>query len=148
MNMRRTASALSVAAVIAAGLTFASPGIANAASSCTNITLYQQQAPLFDDTAAVPTIGLNTGQANCLLSNGNSSIAVSELQISLNCYSAISLTVDGIYGPQTQAAVEYVQSHNGISVDGIYGPQTRNVMLWSDTARTGCAKLKQPLTRG
>lgn len=32
--------------------------------------------------------------------------------------------VDGIYGSQTKAAVEYFQRKNGLAVDGIAGPQT------------------------
>ena len=32
--------------------------------------------------------------------------------------------VDGIYGSQTKAAVKYFQSKNGLTVDGIVGPKT------------------------
>jgi peptidoglycan hydrolase-like protein with peptidoglycan-binding domain len=36
--------------------------------------------------------------------------------------------VDGLYGPQTEAAVERLQRDSGLSIDGIVGPQTRRVL--------------------
>jgi peptidoglycan hydrolase-like protein with peptidoglycan-binding domain/DNA invertase Pin-like site-specific DNA recombinase len=36
--------------------------------------------------------------------------------------------VDGLFGPQTEAAVEYIQRDSGLPVDGIVGPQTRRVL--------------------
>jgi peptidoglycan hydrolase-like protein with peptidoglycan-binding domain len=35
-----------------------------------------------------------------------------------------SLAVDGIFGPQTEAAVRAVQTSAGVPVDGVVGPQT------------------------
>jgi len=37
---------------------------------------------------------------------------------------ALGIAVDGIYGPQTTAAVKRFQRANGLAVDGIAGPQT------------------------
>jgi hypothetical protein len=37
---------------------------------------------------------------------------------------ALGITADGIYGPQTRAAVRAYQRAHGLSVDGIAGPQT------------------------
>ena len=37
---------------------------------------------------------------------------------------ALGIAVDGIYGPQTTAAVKRFQRANGLTVDGIAGPQT------------------------
>lgn len=34
------------------------------------------------------------------------------------------ITVDGIFGPQTQGAVRNIQSYFGLSTDGIIGPNT------------------------
>jgi peptidoglycan hydrolase-like protein with peptidoglycan-binding domain len=36
--------------------------------------------------------------------------------------------VDGIYGPETEAAVKQFQERNGLSVDGVVGPQTWNAL--------------------
>jgi Putative peptidoglycan binding domain len=35
-----------------------------------------------------------------------------------------SITVDGVFGPQTKSAVEAFQSSHGLNADGIVGPQT------------------------
>ena len=37
---------------------------------------------------------------------------------------ALGIPADGIYGPQTEAAVRSFQSEHGLTVDGIVGPQT------------------------
>jgi hypothetical protein len=75
----------------------------------------------------VPTVGNATpSKWICELAPGNTGSAVSRLQIDLNdCYGT-NLTVDGIYGPDTEAAVKFAQGveGNGVAKDGIYGPQT------------------------
>jgi peptidoglycan hydrolase-like protein with peptidoglycan-binding domain len=37
---------------------------------------------------------------------------------------ALGISADGIFGPETQEAVEHFQSSHGLTVDGIVGPQT------------------------
>lgn len=145
--MRRIASIAAAVLLVTCGIVLASPGLASAASSCTSGSDFLLSPEVGDGFAAVPTVGSGTFQADCDLGYGNSSTAVQLLQLSLNACYGYSLTVDGIYGSLTQAAVEYVQSITGISVDGIYGPQTRNAMKWRPTEGSGCAKLKQPLTK-
>ncbi|MBQ8135221.1 MAG: peptidoglycan-binding protein [Lachnospiraceae bacterium] len=54
-------------------------------------------------------------------SRGN---AVKTLQETLG-----GLTVDGIFGQETRAAVKEFQEANGLTVDGIVGPQTWNALL-------------------
>lgn len=39
-----------------------------------------------------------------------------------------SITVDGVYGPGSQAVVKQFQQRNGLYVDGIVGPNTRKVL--------------------
>ncbi len=45
--------------------------------------------------------------------------------------SGVEVTVDGIFGPETEAAVTRFQEDNGLQQDGIVGPQT-----WSRLIRT------------
>jgi peptidoglycan hydrolase-like protein with peptidoglycan-binding domain len=40
-----------------------------------------------------------------------------------------SVTVDGIFGPQTDAAVRAFQQQKGLAVDGIVGPQTWSALI-------------------
>jgi hypothetical protein len=42
-----------------------------------------------------------------------------------------SLSVDGVYGPQTVGVVKSFQGHNGLAVDGICGPATWTKLLHS-----------------
>jgi peptidoglycan hydrolase-like protein with peptidoglycan-binding domain len=93
----------------------------------------------------LPSVGNNTGNLNCILSRGNQSAAVSNLQAHLNlCYwrgSTMSghrsvlanrLSTDGIFGDRTRDAVAAVQNHHdGLDVDGSYGPQTRGKMFFA-----------------
>ncbi|SFT33912.1 Putative peptidoglycan binding domain-containing protein [Actinopolyspora lacussalsi subsp. righensis] len=71
-----------------------------------------------------------SGDADCLLGQGVSNPAVTELQYSLKECHGFSIATDGIYGPNTAAAVRSVQRSAGIAVDGVYGPSTRAAMLW------------------
>jgi peptidoglycan hydrolase-like protein with peptidoglycan-binding domain len=48
--------------------------------------------------------------------------AVKQLQ------SALHVTADGNFGPETEAAVRRLQARNGLTVDGIVGPATWNVI--------------------
>ncbi|MFE7552010.1 peptidoglycan-binding domain-containing protein [Streptomyces gardneri] len=50
--------------------------------------------------------------------------------------------VDGYYGPLTAWVVRLTQEFTRIPVDGVYGPQTRAAMSWvvNDSSRTLCVK--------
>jgi hypothetical protein len=52
---------------------------------------------------------------------------VEQVQEQLNSHGE-HLTVDGIYGPDTAAAVRRFQQAHGLTVDGIVGPQTREAL--------------------
>lgn len=55
---------------------------------------------------------------------GSSGDAVARLQAVLNSLGYDVGTVDGFYGPSTEAAVIHYQSDNGLPADGIAGEQT------------------------
>jgi len=50
---------------------------------------------------------------------------IRELQSALNRLLGLSLTVNGIYGSGTEAAVRTFQSRHGLQVDGVAGPITK-----------------------
>ena len=52
---------------------------------------------------------------------------VKELQKALNRH-GFSLTVDGLLGSRTEAAIREFQEQNGLAVDGIPGPKTRQAL--------------------
>jgi peptidoglycan hydrolase-like protein with peptidoglycan-binding domain len=67
-------------------------------------------------TGAAPTSERPVGQ-------GQAGPQVRDLQQRLNALGA-KLTVDGIFGPKTLAAVRAFQSARGLTVDGLVGPKT------------------------
>jgi peptidoglycan hydrolase-like protein with peptidoglycan-binding domain len=69
------------------------------------------------------------------LRQGDSGAAVSELQQLLNA-KGINITVDGVFGDATRAAVVQFQKQSGIATDGVVGPQT-----WQALRRGGPIQL-------
>ena len=59
-----------------------------------------------------------------ILKRGSQGSAVKELQTLLNQRVAANLTVDGIFGAKTEAAVKTVQSIFFLTIDGIVGANT------------------------
>lgn len=64
-----------------------------------------------------------------LLKQGADNNFVFLLQFLLNQYGS-NLTVDGIFGPNTENAVRAFQQNNSLSVDGIVGPNTWKTLLF------------------
>jgi peptidoglycan hydrolase-like protein with peptidoglycan-binding domain len=62
------------------------------------------------------------------VSQGSTGDAVSAAQSQINSRSGW-LTVDGIFGPDTNSAVRFFQQDAGLSVDGIVGPNTWNSLV-------------------
>jgi peptidoglycan hydrolase-like protein with peptidoglycan-binding domain len=78
----------------------------------------------------IPTTTRNSGNRNCVLTNGAQTDGVFKLQDALNrCYGQ-GLVADGDFGPATEAAVRNVQRFHGLPVDGDFGPQTSAAMTW------------------
>ena len=59
-----------------------------------------------------------------LSKNGSRGEEVRKIQERLKAWGYYNGNVDGIFGPQTEEAVRYFQSKNGLQVDGIAGPAT------------------------
>ena len=65
-----------------------------------------------------------------LLRRGSTGAAVVALQHVLNAWYPhdVALTVDGAFGPATEAAVRLAQQRAGLAVDGVVGPATRALL--------------------
>jgi peptidoglycan hydrolase-like protein with peptidoglycan-binding domain len=48
---------------------------------------------------------------------------------------ALGVTADGVFGPQTRAAVRAFQAKSGLLVDGVVGPKTRAALFGSGSGR-------------
>jgi peptidoglycan hydrolase-like protein with peptidoglycan-binding domain len=77
--------------------------------------------PAYGDAAPLPP-------SNGILKLGSTGEAVKTLQGNLNKIMGSRLTVDGDFGPLTNAAVEAFQRKYGLTVDGEYGPQSAAMM--------------------
>jgi murein L,D-transpeptidase YcbB/YkuD len=105
------------------------PEAALAAAVCASWTDYVT-TPGVRYNVRIPSTTRNGNQANCVLYNGISSDGVYKLQDALNrCYGH-SLAVDGDFGSATESAVRDVQRRHRITVDGVYGQNTRAAMTW------------------
>ncbi|MFC7320589.1 NlpC/P60 family protein [Halobacillus campisalis] len=66
-----------------------------------------------------------------ILNDGDRGEDVKSLQSSLESKGYYTSSLDGIFGPLTEAAVEEFQADNGLSVDGLVGPNTENKLSGS-----------------
>lgn len=67
-------------------------------------------------------------ETEALSKYGSRGEEVRQIQTKLKRWGYYSGNVDGIYGSQTQKAVRWFQSKNGLTVDGIAGKNTLNAM--------------------
>ena len=75
-------------------------------------------------TLNVLSLALTENASADLYKRGSSGATVREIQTRLKNWGYYFGSVDGIYGSQTEKAVRYFQSKNGLSVDGQVGNQT------------------------
>lgn len=67
---------------------------------------------------ALGVVGAGVAVGQATLSEGDRGSTVVQLQRKLG------ISADGIYGPQTRAAVRRFQRREGLAVDGVAGPET------------------------
>src|SRR4051794_32703490 len=79
-------------------------------------------------TTSAPSATASTSSG--LLRKGDRGPSVASLQAQLG------ISADGVFGPQTDAAVRSFQARNGLLVDGIVGPQTRGALGGGSTTST------------
>lgn len=88
----------------------------------------------------------SSGSAYCQMGYGAQSRGVYILQVAMDlCHGQTQLEWDGIFGPQTRAALIRVQRNVGADPDGVYGPETYAKMSriggWLSTVQNGCTVL-------
>jgi peptidoglycan hydrolase-like protein with peptidoglycan-binding domain len=112
-------------------------------------------------TPAPAALAANTASSSAVnlddcptLSEGYQDVGcVSQLQTELNTDNGTTTPVDGVFGPQTKAAViTFQQNHHIVPADGIVGPQTKAALgnLGSSSAGTPPGQLNpgQQITSG
>lgn len=131
--MRSLLAAAAVLVCTAAGLvTFASP--AAALPTCLGVSMFGSGA----DEHPRPTTRTHSRDGNCVLGRGSVGLPVNHLQRTLvRCYGQ-AIAVDSEYGPATEQAVKNVQRFHGVTVDGVFGPQTNIRMFWLRRAVSTC----------
>ncbi len=73
-------------------------------------------------------IFLKNNEVEALSKYGSRGNEVTQIQTKLKRWGYYNGNIDGIYGSQTQEAVRYFQRKNGLTVDGIAGPKTLAAM--------------------
>ena len=73
-------------------------------------------------------IFLQDSKVEALSKYGSRGDEVTQIQTKLKRWGYYNGNIDGIYGSQTQEAVKYFQRKNGLTVDGIAGPKTLAAM--------------------
>src|SRR4051794_32027565 len=97
-----------------------------------------QQTALAQETTAAPSPTATAATGGGLLKRGSRGPAVATLQ------SRLGIAADGVFGPQTAAAVRAFQARNGLVVDGIVGPQTRGALGGGSTPSSGSGTTSGP----
>lgn len=73
-------------------------------------------------------IFFRNNEVEALSKYGSRGDEVTQIQTKLKRWGYYTGSIDGIYGTQTQKAVRYFQSKNGLTVDGIAGKNTLAAM--------------------
>lgn len=81
------------------------------------------EAVMAGGIAAVPALPATVDPKRSMLRKGDQGASVRELQARLG------LTVDGAFGPKTEAVVKTFQTKHGLTADGLVGPKTWEALL-------------------
>ena len=89
--------------------------------------------------SALIMVSVLAPSSSALSRQGSRGEEVTQIQQKLKNWGYYTGSVDGIFGPQTTAAVRLFQERNGLAVDGIAGPKTLAAMgiQNSSTGSTG-----------
>ena len=79
----------------------------------------------------------DVNSSEALSKYGSRGDEVRQIQTKLKRWGYYNGSIDGIYGTQTQSAVKWFQSKNGLTVDGIAGPKTLAAMGITSTGNSG-----------
>lgn len=139
--------AMLVAALLSATGALATSTRADAATpGCKETSLYYKIGPRTPTRIAhVPSTGTNNYQTNCILKQTDSkvkNVATNALQKTLRLCYYQNITIDGLFGPNTKAALKNAQKSSGLTgsqVDGIYGPVTSRKLRWHTAS--GCVAI-------
>ena len=88
-------------------------------------------------TLNIFSVALGQQASADLYKKGSSGATVREIQTRLKNWGYYSGAVDGIYGSQTEKAVRYFQSTNGLSVDGQVGDKTLAALGMQPSGNSG-----------
>ena len=77
---------------------------------------------------SIAYIFFRNSEVEALSKYGSRGDEVTQIQTKLKRWGYYNGNIDGIYGSQTQEAVRYFQRKNGLTVDGIAGPKTLAAM--------------------
>ena len=77
---------------------------------------------------SIAYIFFRNSEVEALSKYGSKGDEVTQIQTKLKRWGYYNGNIDGIYGSQTQEAVRYFQRKNGLTVDGIAGPKTLAAM--------------------
>lgn len=82
-------------------------------------------------------ISFRTNESFALSKYGSTGSEVTQIQTKLKRWGYYNGNIDGIYGSKTVTAVRSFQSKNGLTVDGIAGPKTLAAMGISSSSYSG-----------
>lgn len=128
MKLKHRLAIMVAACLAATGIVIAPTSVAYASPICTTYAHVPVPAGYY---LMLPVT--SSGSADCFLAQGDFSDAVWMLQSTLVACYGQNIATDHDFGPNTKAALAYVQGHVlHVNADGVYGSQTRNAMSFED----------------
>lgn len=82
-------------------------------------------------------LSFRTNESFATSKYGSTGNEVTQIQTKLKRWGYYNGAIDGIYGSKTVAAVRYFQSKNGLTVDGVAGPKTLAALGITSSSSSG-----------